>query len=621
MSMYGRDPWGGPLEIHADSATDDDRSRNLDLDRAALSMTSRQLDETQQSWLLARPGDQGRKKKKYVDLGCLIVSRKLFLWTVGSIVAAAVLAGFITLIVKTVPHHHRPSPPPDNYTLALRKALMFFNAQRSGRIPKHNNVSWRGNSGMKDGLSDPSYGRSLVGGFYDAGDAIKFNFPGSFAMTMLSWSVIEYSAKYEAAGELGHVKEIIKWGVDYLLKTFNSSADTIDRIAAQVGQGDTSGGTNPNDHYCWTRPEDIDYPRPVYECHSCSDLAAEMAAALSSASIVFKDNKAYSQKLVHGAATLWKFSRNQRGRYSEGGSDAATFYNSTSYWDEFVWGGAWMYLATGNTSYLQLSTHPKLAKHAGAFWGGPDYGVLSWDNKLTGAQVLLSRLRLFLSPGYPYEEMLRTFHNQTGIVMCSYLPVFTSFNRTKGGLIQLNHGRPQPLQYVVNAAFLAALYSDYLEAADTPGWYCGPNFYSAAVLREFARTQIDYILGKNPRKMSYVVGYGNHYPKHVHHRGASIPKNGVKYSCKGGWKWRDTKKPNPHTIIGAMVAGPDRHDGFRDVRTNYNYTEPTLAGNAGLVAALVALSGKSTGVDKNTIFSAVPPMSPTPPPPPAPWKP
>lgn len=135
------------------------------------------------------------------------------------------------------------------------------------------------------------------------------------------------------------------------------------------------------------RPEDIDYPRPVTECSSCSDLAAEMAAALASASIVFKDNKAYSKKLVHGAATLWKFARDQRGLYSAGGSDAATFYNSSMYWDEFVWGGAWMYYATGNQSYLYLASHPKLAKHAGAFWGGPDYGVLSWDNKLTGAQV------------------------------------------------------------------------------------------------------------------------------------------------------------------------------------------------------------------------------------------
>ncbi|GJT26615.1 endoglucanase 25-like protein, partial [Tanacetum coccineum] len=167
--MYGRDPWGGPLEINnADSATDDDRSRNLnDFDRAAL---SRPLDETQQSWLLG-PGEE--KKKKYVDLGCIIVSRKIFVWTVGIILAAGFLAAFVTLIVKTVPRHHKHPPPPDNYTLALEKALMFFNAQKSGRLPKHNNVSWRGNSCLNDGKADKSGAviKDLVGGYYDAGDA------------------------------------------------------------------------------------------------------------------------------------------------------------------------------------------------------------------------------------------------------------------------------------------------------------------------------------------------------------------------------------------------------------------------------------------------------------------
>ncbi|KAL1831320.1 hypothetical protein ACET3Z_000971 [Daucus carota] len=37
---------------------------------------------------------------------------------------------------------------------------------------------------------------------------------------------------------------------------------------------------------------------------------------------------------------------------------------------------------------------------------------------------------------------------------------------------------PQPLQYLVNAAFLATLFSDYMDAADTPGWSWGPNLYS-----------------------------------------------------------------------------------------------------------------------------------------------
>lgn len=89
---------------------------------------------------------------------------------------------------------------------------------------------------MQDGKSSDHSAaiKDLVGGYYDAGDAIKFNFPASFSITMLSWSVIEYSAKYEAAGELEHVKEIIKWGTDYFLKSFNSTADTITTLAAQV---------------------------------------------------------------------------------------------------------------------------------------------------------------------------------------------------------------------------------------------------------------------------------------------------------------------------------------------------------------------------------------------------
>jgi hypothetical protein len=125
--MFGRDPWGGPLEIsNADSATDDDRSR--DLDRGAL---MRQLDETQQSWLLAGPGDQaGKKKKKYVDLGCMVLDRKIFMWTVGTILGVGLFIGFVMMIVKLVPHKRPPPPPPDQYTQALHKALMFFNAQR-----------------------------------------------------------------------------------------------------------------------------------------------------------------------------------------------------------------------------------------------------------------------------------------------------------------------------------------------------------------------------------------------------------------------------------------------------------------------------------------------------------
>jgi hypothetical protein len=58
----------------------------------------------------------------------------------------------------------------------------------------------------------------LVGGYYDAGDNVKFGLPMAFTVTMMSWSVLEYGNQMAAAGELGHAVEAIKWGTDYLVK-------------------------------------------------------------------------------------------------------------------------------------------------------------------------------------------------------------------------------------------------------------------------------------------------------------------------------------------------------------------------------------------------------------------
>ncbi|KAI4374019.1 hypothetical protein MLD38_012067 [Melastoma candidum] len=625
--MDARNHWGGSLEINGEHGPDDDDDRRLqDWDRASLAHQHQfdHLSETQQSWLLAHSVEE-RKKKKYVDLGCVVCSRKALKWTLYGFAAAFFLIALPIIIAKTIPRHKPRPPPPDNYTVAVHKALLFFNAQKSGKLPKSNGISWRGNSGLQDGsdVVNSDGGVLLVGGYYDAGDNTKFHFPMSFAMTMLSWSVIEYNYKYKAIGEYDHVRDIIRWGTDYLLLTFNSSSSKIDKIYSQVG-GSKNGSTTPDDHNCWERPEDMDYPRPTQITNSGPDLAGEMAAALAAASIVFRDDASYSKKLVKGAETLFDFARDggRRTPYSRGNPYIEPYYNSTGYYDEYMWGAAWLYYATGNSTYISLATNPGFSGHAKAFYMIPELSALSWDNKLPAVMLLLTRLRIFLNPGYPYEDMLRMYHNVTGLNMCSYLQQFHVFNFTKGDMIELNLGKPQPLQYVANAAFLASLYVDYMNATGVPGWNCGPTFISSETLRQFATSQVEYILGNNPAKMSYVVGYGTRYPKYVHHRAASTPHDGKKYGCQQGFKWLDNRGANPNTITGAMVAGPDKFDQFKDVRRNYSYTEPTLAGNAGLVAALVSLTNSGgVGVDKNTIFSAVPPLYPVSSPPPPPWKP
>jgi hypothetical protein len=62
----------------------------------------------------------------------------------------------------------------------------------------------------------------LVGGYYDAGDHVKFGLPMAFTVTMLSWGAIEYLQEIEGAGELQHTMEAIKWGTDYFIKAHTS---------------------------------------------------------------------------------------------------------------------------------------------------------------------------------------------------------------------------------------------------------------------------------------------------------------------------------------------------------------------------------------------------------------
>ena len=48
---------------------------------------------------------------------------------------------------------------------------------------------------------------SILGGYFNGGDVmIKSNFPTSFDMTLISWSVIEYISKYKSTGKLNHVQ-------------------------------------------------------------------------------------------------------------------------------------------------------------------------------------------------------------------------------------------------------------------------------------------------------------------------------------------------------------------------------------------------------------------------------
>ncbi|XP_051117057.1 endoglucanase 5 [Andrographis paniculata] len=466
-----------------------------------------------------------------------------------------------------------------NYADALDKTFLFFEAQRSGKLPAARRVAWRGDSGLSDGYGQ---GANLVGGYYDAGDHVKFGQPMAFAVTMLAWAAVDCRRELAAVNQMGHALEAIKWGTDYFIKAHPQPSV----LWAQVGDG-------ASDHYCWERAEDMTTSRTAYKLdpeHPGSDLAGETAAALAAAALAFKDyDSAYSNLLLVHAKQIFSFADRFRGFYDDSIQNAKNFYDSSSYSDELLWAAAWLYRASGDNYYLKY-TIDNCASLGGTGWAVKEF---SWDNKYAGIQILLTKV-LFDGAGGEYESTLQQYRAKADYFTCACMQKNDGYNApmTPGGLLYIREWNN--LQYSASAAFLLSVYSDYLSKAKSVV-KCPDAQLLPQELLNFAKSQADYILGKNPESMSYLVGYGRNYPVHVHHRGASITPVSILHSpvgCVEGFEtWYKRLEPNPNVIYGALVGGPNSKDKFFDDRSNYEQTEPTLSGTAPLVGLFSKLCG------------------------------
>ncbi|KNA14054.1 hypothetical protein SOVF_111110 [Spinacia oleracea] len=464
------------------------------------------------------------------------------------------------------------------YGDALSKSLLYFEAQRSGHLPHNQRVSWRYHSGLLDGLDQ---GVDLVGGYYDAGDNVKFGFPMAFTVTMLSWGVVEYGREMMAAGEYDHALEAIKWGTDYFIKTHPQP----NVLWAQVGDGNT-------DHYCWQRPEDMTTSRQAYkvdESNPGSDIAGETAAAMAAASLVFRTtNPTYSNMLLDHAQQLFEFGDKYRGKYDDRLKEVEGYYPSWSgYKDELLWSSLWLYKATNKDYYLDYAINNAVS-FGGVTWAINEF---SWDIKYAGVQVIASMLLREEKNG-KHKQMLEQYRSKAEHYICGCLNKnkLNNVKRTPGGLLYTR--RWNNMQYVSNAAFLLTVYSDYLQTTGQT-LKCPQGEVEPQEIFSQAKSQADYILGTNPMGLSYLVGFGPKYPLRVHHRGAATPsyKEWVEFiGCTEGYnKWYGHPNPNPNLLTGALVGGPNGEDEFIDKRSNYAQTEACTYNSAPLVGLFARL--------------------------------
>ncbi|CAI8609039.1 unnamed protein product [Vicia faba] len=519
-------------------------------------------------------GDDGNRKH---------YGSAVYWWFTVSMVAIFVVgAGVFTILTKI--HHHSHSPQLSNinpkYVSSLQLALQFFDVQKSGKV-ENNRVWWRGDSGLRDGKEE---NLDLSKGLYDAGDLVKFGFPMAFTATVLSWAILEYGHHMDAVKQLDYAVDSLRWITDYLVNAHPFA----DILYIQVGDPEV-------DHNCWERPENMTEKRPVIQVNSSfpgTEVAAETAAALASASLVFKEiNLTYSQILLEHAQQLFTFADTYKVSYSVSVPQVGKYYNSSGYEDELLWAGSWLYHATKDPSYLNYVTE----KNENEFGSLGSVSWFSWDDKHAATQVLLSRVNFFGAKDIPDVENLdlQKYRETAEILMCKLLPdsPTATSNRTKSGLIWVVPWNP--LQHSVASAFLSVLYSDYMLTSQTENLYCSGKMYKPIDLRKFAISQVEYVLGENPMRMSYLVGYGSEYPRYIHHRGSSIPVD-AKTGCRDGFKWYDSPEPNPNVAYGALVGGPFLNETYDDFRNNSMQGEPTTYSNALLVGVLSGLVATSS---------------------------
>lgn len=429
-----------------------------------------------------------------------------------------------------------------DYARALQMSLYFYECQQAGNLPEWNRVEWRADATVDD---------IVDGGWYDAGDHVKFNLPMSYTAAMLAWGLYQYPEGIEACGEMTNYVNNLKWVMDYL-----AACDLGDSVIYQVGIGQ-------KDHSWWGSVELLEYgmadqnitgSREHLEGRDASAVTAQMGAALAAGACALKgrvDDSILNDYIDH-AKNYLKIADADKSDDGYNNTDAKGFYQSRQFFDDLFYCANWLYIATGDKSYLDQAESyiPNLGHELGQGDTLKYSWSQCWDDVQQGGSLL-----------YAINTGDATWKAQVK----KHLDYWSDTTRHKaGGLVYVDSWGC--LRYANTVGFITAVAADELFKDDA----------SYETYKNLYETQINYTLGDNPNKIPYVVGYAENSPRNPHHR-----------TAHGSWK-NDFKLPDVsrHVLYGALVGGPDESGNYVDDRNNYINNEVATDYNAGFTALL-----------------------------------
>ncbi len=389
------------------------------------------------------------------------------------------------------------------------------------------------------------------GGWFDAGDYLKFVETASFTDSVLLFTLRTYPA---GVAKRAALEAEARFGTDWLLKMW----DQTNRVLYyQVGIGDGNGHSILGDHDLWRLPQadDARNPRPgsptYYESYRpvfaanapgapiSPNLAGRIAGAFALCAQVFAaSDPAYSQRCLLAAQTIYdQADTDPHGPLLT--TSPFAYYNETEWRDDMEFGATELYLATQQALKAGAAAglpHSELAYYlqragvwANAYIEAPGSGEDSlnlYDVSTLADYDLAQILRTPLAQALQQRVDVPTDPPSLLEDRADQLHLAQRLAR------QEPFGLANPatnLDTVAHALGYAVEARMYDELAHT------------SAFAAFAQQQLDWVLGANAWGSSFVVGAGSVYP---HCLASQIPNLAGSLTGRGA------------ILLGATVEGP-----------------------------------------------------------------
>ena len=450
------------------------------------------------------------------------------------------------------------------YAGCLSHVLFYFQAQRDGRDVISSVLSRRPSHLADETASvyrQPVYSDhgfltsplrpvagpvDAAGGWFDAGDYVKFVETASYVEGLMLFAAREHPAVFSSQGDW--TREI-RFGLDWLLKMWDQDSRT---LYYQVGltDGDAAGKIG-SDHDLWRLPEMDDLlgesmpsqfyfyvkHRPVFRAGRgrgdliSPNLVGRVAAAFALGAQVFHESDpAYARRCLLAAQTIFDLARTRRvGRLLT--TSPYDNYPETEWRDDLEWAAVELYFATllppqpGGLAhsdpvfYLQQST----------YWA---------QEYLMSSNHLQDSLNLYDVSALAHYELTHAL-SQARISSGLHVHAADLINDLNAQLAQGSFQMardPFRLGLAYDASDIVPHALGYAVTAHLFQRLTGAHDYD-----RFGQEQRDWVLGMNAWGTSFIIGAGSTFPFWPQHQVANLA---------------GAHDGTPPILLGGVVDGP-----------------------------------------------------------------